>query len=95
MIALFQLRLKIISLPSLNSKKNKRGTEALNKNNLICKALKIIKRKLNLFPNSSINLSKPGAARAHSDQVIDPNSIIVVFSFQYVDNCSIFFVSKL
>ena len=27
-----------------DSKKNKRGTEALNKNNLICKALKLIKR---------------------------------------------------
>ena len=27
-----------------NSKKNKRGTEALNKNNLICKALRLIKK---------------------------------------------------
>ena len=39
MIALFP------SVPT--SKKNIRGTEALNKNNLICKALKLIKRNFN------------------------------------------------
>tara|TARA_Y100000590_G_scaffold371810_1_gene434416 strand:- start:12611 stop:13600 length:990 start_codon:yes stop_codon:yes gene_type:complete len=30
-----------------NSKKNKNGTEALNKNNLICKALRLIKKNFN------------------------------------------------
>ena len=41
------------------SKKNSKGSEALNKNNLVCKALRLINKKYKEFVNFNINIHDP------------------------------------